>query len=330
MNILITSIGRETPLVFSFQKAFKKLGIQGKLTGIDMDPYAVGLSFVDGFYLAPRHTDPNFPDFLKDIISQEKIDLVIPTSDLDVAFLSKNRNEIEEYGCKLLISSSESIDVTNTKLAFFEYCHENHIKAPKVLTQDQETHIFPLFINSDTGRGSRDAHKINDIDELNYFLKEVPEPILTEYLEGQEYSVDCFCDFDGKIISIIPRKRKLIWGGEAFVTISDKNENIIERTKDLLEKFKISGPANVQCFLTPEDDVVFFEVNPRFGGASRLAFEAGADTPELLLRIMQGEKIDSRVGEMQDKLSMLRYKDDLFLTEADIEKIKQKAKGNYF
>jgi len=317
INTLIMSVGRKTPLIFSFQKAYKKLKIKGKIIGIDADKYAVGLQFVDIAKIVPLYNDQVFLNTFKKLLKQFKIDLIIPTSDDDLYFLNKYRNELNDLPLKIIISSEQVIAFNKDKNNFFEFCKKHSIPTLKIFPleklRSQEKLPFPFFINSAKGKGSRFAQKIENHEELRFFLKVTPKPIVSQFIDGQEYSVDCFCDFDGKIISIIPRQRLFTWGGEAFVTQTKKNKIIIKATQDFLEKISCCGPTNIQCFLTKQNEVVFFEINPRFGGASRLSFEAGANTPKYLLQLFMGQKIPSRIGQFKDNFTMLRFKDDLFI-----------------
>jgi len=81
----------------------------------------------------------------------------------------------------------------------------------------------------------------------------------------------------------------------------------------------MSGPVNIQCFFK-NNEVIFFEMNPRLGGASRLAIEAGAETPKLILNLLQGKEARPRIGTFKNKFVMLRYKDDIFIDEKDVKK----------
>ena len=324
LNILIMSAGRATPLFFAFRKAFNGLHIKGKIIAIDIDPYAAALQFADTSYIVPRQNSIHFKSALKKIISKENISLVIPLSDDDVMYLAREKKELQSSGAILLIPDLAIAKLSFNKLEFLEFCRKHHFKTPKVYTsaylkKGLKKLIFPLFINSNTGKGSRFAHKIEDAHDLKYFLKKINLPIVMEYIDAPEYSIDCFCDFDGNVISVVPRRRTFVWGGEAFVSVTEKNLKIIDTTVNLLRKLHMSGPVNIQCFFK-NNEVIFFEMNPRLGGASRLAIEAGAETPKLILNLLQGKEARPRIGTFKNKFVMLRYKDDIFIDEKDVKK----------
>ena len=65
INILFLSAGRRVELINSFREAKEKLGIEGKLVGVDLDELAPALNFVDVKYKVPRI---NSKDFIPTII----------------------------------------------------------------------------------------------------------------------------------------------------------------------------------------------------------------------------------------------------------------------
>ncbi|KKL08155.1 hypothetical protein LCGC14_2578730, partial [marine sediment metagenome] len=59
----------------------------------------------------------------------------------------------------------------------------------------------------------------------------------------------------------------------------------------------------------------FIEINPRFGGASNIAFKAGMESPLKILQIIKGENVKQFIGEFRENLIMLRYTQDFFITK---------------
>ena len=79
------------------------------------------------------------------------------------------------------------------------------IKSPDILT-------YPLVVKPKVGRGSRDIYNVNNGNELLFFSRYVNEPIIQEYLGGQEYTVDMLSNRQGEVLAIVPRKRLLSKG----------------------------------------------------------------------------------------------------------------------
>ena len=77
------------------------------------------------------------------------------------------------------------------------------------------------------------------------------------------------------------------------------------------------GHLTVQAFRTPTG-VAFIEINPRYGGAANLGFEAGAPTPEYAIRAARGERLEPRLGMYEVGLMMFRHAADLFVRDVDL------------
>jgi carbamoyl-phosphate synthase large subunit len=66
-------------------------------------------------------------------------------------------------------------------------------------------------------------------------------------------------------------------------------------------------------FLTPDDEVKFIEINPRFGGGVPLSIKAGANFPKWILQELLDRKTNIRFDGFEDNLIMLRYDSEVWL-----------------
>jgi len=178
-----------------------------------------------------------------------------------------------------------------------------------------KNYYFPLFIKPLDGSSSINAFRINNKKELNFFKEYVPNPIIQEMVFGSEYTVDVFCDFDSKPITIVPRKRLAIRSGEILKGIIDKDRTIINAIKNLVLKLKPFGHITVQCIKNDDGIVNILEINPRFGGGAPMSIDAGADSPKNLYRILMGENLQYN-EDYKDKLYFSRF-DDAIMIDAN-------------
>ncbi len=114
-------------------------------------------------------------------------------------------------------------------------------------------------------------------------------------VHGEEFSIDVFCDFEGRCLGAIPRTMIESKGGESIKGTSIKDEELIEFGRLVAETLPIWGPANVQCFRVSEDRHEVTDVNPRFGGGFPLPLAAGGRYPELALALARGERPEPRL-----------------------------------
>ncbi len=293
-NILITSSGRRVELVKAFIASRNRLGLKGKVICADADITAPTAAFADKAIQIPRINTPEYIDTLKQILIDERIALLIPTIDTELQTLADAKAELEETtGAKILISDAELIALCRDKEKTAKYLTQFGILAPTTYTLKDalEREIYPLFIKPRDGSSSIGAYKVKSSHELEFFASYVASPVIQDYLEGEEYSVDAFSDLESKIISIVPRKRLAVRGGEILKGQIDLNEKIIASVRELLDRLKPIGPITLQGFLSKDQDFYYTEINPRYGGGAPMSFAAGADSTEWLWRIIAGLQI---------------------------------------
>ena len=146
-------------------------------------------------------------------------------------------------------------------------------------------------------------------------LPGVPERRSHDYIRHD--TIDLFADFSGNIISVVPRQRILVVGGESYVSCTVKNPRLRDEAIRLSRALGLEGHNTIQCFLH-EGRVKFIEVNARYGGAAALGFAAGANTPRDLVRLVQGKEVAPHIDDFRDGLYMLRYTEDRFLDRGSL------------
>jgi carbamoyl-phosphate synthase large subunit len=281
-------------LVNCFKNARDRLGINGGVYAADITNTAPAVHFADKYFIIPRINQPNYIDSLIKICSQYSINLVVPTIDTELEILALNRERIEKIsGVKVMISNYDAVSACCDKYKTMEYFDKYGIDYPERIDINGKQPLnFPLFIKPYDGSSSINTFKVNNKTEYDFFINYVKNPIVQEYIDGTEYTVDCFCDFDGKIISVVPRIRLATRSGEILKGRIDKNRTIIENAKRVIKAFGFIGHITLQCFLCKDGRVLYIEINPRFGGGAPMSIMSGADTPSYLYRLLRGEKLE--------------------------------------
>ena len=295
INVLILSAGRRVELINCFKAARDKLDIKGNVIAVDISSTAPALYFADKRFIVPRINSEDYISLIISLCIENNISLVVPTIDTELEKLAKNKRLIERVtNARVMISDYESVAVCCDKFKTVEFFEKYGFGYPKVVTEsdiESGNYEFPLFIKPLNGSSSINAFKVNNKKELVFFLEYIKEPILQECVCGKEYTVDCFSDFDGNIITVVPRLRIATRGGEVLKGRVEKNRTIIEEVKRLIKKSGFVGQVTVQCFLCEDDNIKFIEINPRFGGGAPMSIMAGADSCENLYRLISGESL---------------------------------------
>jgi len=322
VNILISSAGRRGALVKCFKDTIKGMErCNGKVISVDASPLAAALYLSDKHYIISRISDQNYINILLNICRKEDIKLIIPTIDTELLILSQNKEIFEKKGIRIAISDTKVIEICSNKLKTFQFFKENNIPTVETFSYCQVDKIeklnYPLFIKPCSGSASINTYKINNRKELDFFINYIDNPVIQEYTEGKEFTMDILADFNGKVLNVVPRERIEVRAGEINKGRTVKDKKIIEYVKNITEKLGAIGPITIQCF-KKGNEIKFTEINPRIGGGYPLSFAAGANYPELLIRMVFGEKIEPVLGEFEENLIMLRWEDAVFIKRDEI------------
>lgn len=321
MNVLITSASRKVSLVKAFQRALTEEG-GGQVIAIDASPRSAALYFADKGYIVPPGLGQDFVTAVQGICQKQNVQLLIPTRDEELLFFAELREPLRQMGVTVMVPKPEVVKICQDKRLFIAFCAQYGFLVPKTYEAAIAVAEFPVFVKERFGKGSKKVFRVESTSELNSLLSRLKEPIIQQYVEVPEYTVDLFADFSGRVLSVVPRERIFIFGGESFIGGTCKNWDIIKEAQRLAQALGLVGHATIQCFWH-EDRVKFIEVNPRYGGGANLAFAAGAFTPRMLVRLVLGKKVKPCIGEFEADYYMLRYTEDLFLSEQGMKQIER-------
>ena len=244
----------------------------------------------------------------------------MPTVDLDLKTLAKNKEKFSAAGCTILVSDYEVVDICQDKRKTFKFLVKNRFDTPQTCTPGQALSKkikYPCFLKPWDGYASRGTATAKNRSELLFYSKRVPNCIVQEFIKGQEFTCDVFVGFDGEVKCVVPRKRIETRAGEVSKSETSKNSMVMRRTAELIGKLGAGpGVITVQMILTKDKQLKFIEINPRFGGGAPLSIRAGADFPKWILQQMAGKKLKIKFDGFEDKLRMLRYDAEVWIKKS--------------
>ncbi len=267
----------------------------------DITKHSVGQFLADDFALVPPCGAADLWQKLEQVLVEKHIDLVIPSLDETLVLWAEHKDELEkEYGVKVIISNAETIRTFADKYRTFLFFSAHGIPTPRTSLAKE----FPL-IKPRQGRGGRGVRVTNDPNV------DMTEMISQELLIGQEYTVDCLVDGEGKPVYIIPRKRLNVKEGKSVNGEVVDDPEITRWVEQICASIRFLGPVNMQCFKT-EDGVKFTEINPRIAGGMALGLAASENWITLLVDYILPRKTvvpkPIRYG-----LRMYRYYEEIFV-----------------
>lgn len=293
MNILFTNAGRRTYLVefvLELRQSYDELNIF--LSDCD--------STVPSFYLDEKITniktpkvvnnENNYFSVLKNKIIENKIDLLIPLSDLDLEVIAINRDELVNLNCFPLVSEKNFIESCLNKKKFFDFCYENNLRTPELINQeDIAKDNLPVVCKKIFGSGSNDLKFIYYTSEIN--VKKSIDVIYQKLIVGTEYHIDIFNDFQGNYISHCVKEKVSMRSGE-----TDKAFIVHEMMLDEFA-FKISTATkhigNLDCdiMVDKKKDIFCIDFNPRFGGGYPVTHLSGMNYLKAAVDLCLGNQI---------------------------------------
>ena len=309
--VLFTCAGQRVDIVTAFGRA-------GAYTiAVDASPLAPALYHAHRLAIVSRFDDPGYVEDLRALVEEHDVRLIVPLHDGDHLVLARARDTL---GCAVLISPPEVVERTGDKYLAHLFFEERGIPSPPTwLPGDVPDDLeYPVLVKSRRGFGSRNIFRARDRGELEFFLRYTPVDSMVQCVcPGEEFSIDVFCDFDGRCVNAIPRTMIESKGGESIKGMTIKDWDLIEFGAHVAETLGIHGPANVQCFREPDGTHRVTDVNPRFGGGFPAHLAAGSRYPELALALANGEPLERRLGDFREGVVMTRFFSQLTLAAGD-------------
>jgi carbamoyl-phosphate synthase large subunit len=314
LNVLVTAGSRRVPLVQAFQRALAEAELSGSVVVTDVNPMSPAVHVASRAYKVSLATDPAYLDEIGAISYQERIGLIVPTIDDELPLFGRVRPSFERMGVRVATSSESTAALCNDKHALCQYLRTRGMPAAATYLPSTlpATPAFPLFIKPRYGRGSVSAFPVRNARELEFFLQYVEQPVIQEFLEGAEYTIDMLCDFEGQPLSIVPRQRVVIRSGVTDRGRTTDDPTLIDLALACAGTLDFTGAVNIQCRMVRGKPVIF-EINPRFSGGIPLTIAAGADFPRMLVDLAAGRRVRPAIGQFQAELWMTSYEQSLFV-----------------
>jgi len=321
VKVLFTCIGRRVSLLNSFRQAAKQLKLNISLLGTDTTALSSALQLCDKSFLVKPVKHRDYIKQLLSIVKSNRINLIIPTVDLDLKLLAKNKQKFAELGCCILVSELNVIDTCQDKRKTFKFLKSNGFNTPVTMSISaalaKKKVNWPCFLKPWDGYASRGNAIVKNRKELMFYAKRIPNAICQEFIEGDEYTCDVYVDFDMKVRCVVPRKRIEVRSGEVSKGQVVKHRGIMSESAMLVTKLGAGpGVITVQLFLTGDGAIKPIEINPRFGGGVPLSIKAGANFPKWILQELIGSKPSIRFDGFKDRMVMLRYDSEVWLQNA--------------
>jgi len=240
--VLFTCAGQRVDIVDAFNRA-------GATTvATDVNALAPALYAAQHRALVPGIEDDDYLPALRRLVDEHDVRVVVPLTDLDHVVLAEARHEL---GALLLLPDAEIVARLGDKYLAHVLFEERGIDSPPTWLPNAvpDDAPFPLLVKARVGFGSRHIYRADDAHELEFFLARTPvDSMVQSVCSGEEFSIDVFCDLDGRCLNAIPRTMIESKGGESIKGMTIRDQRLIELACHVAETLELVGPANIQCF----------------------------------------------------------------------------------
>jgi carbamoyl-phosphate synthase large subunit len=305
-----------------------------RLVGTDMSERAIGRHLCDAFHLVPAGADPGFPDAIRAIVEQERVDAVLPQSSFDLEGLAAHR---DAFPVPVLVSRPDTIHRSNDKAETYTLLHQIGVPAPAFRRVTGATGVEaaarelgypdkPVCFKPVFSSGSRGFRVLDPtVDRAHQLLYERPgavamrleeavellpadgaDLLVMELATGGERTIDGIADGRHVILGH-PKTREAMRAGLAMYFVTLEDDALMEMADRIVTEFRIEHFFNIQ--LVGEHVI---EINPRI---STVVYQEDLNLPYLGVKRALGEITTDELialrGRLRPGRTALRYFDQV-------------------
>ncbi len=281
LTVLVTGVGGPgiAGTVYSLRNNPDNRPIE--IIGVDSDPNAVGRHLVDSFAVVPLASSHNFINRIHDIAWLHEVNVILPHNTAELPQLATKSGWFAERDITVAISSAVTMGLANNKYKTMQIAKRIDIPVPECTLVKSSRELIAVaealgypdktvIVKPPVSHGGKGFHILAE----DYFM-DTSELLVSEYLPGKEYSVDCF---GGRYQDVaIPRIREKVRDGVAFRTKIDLRTDLIEQSLKLAYHLGLEYAFGFQFKEDAEGMPRLIECNPRVQGTMVASTLAGTN-----------------------------------------------------
>lgn len=276
-NILFLGGSKKISLAKSFIKAGQVLKTRVKIFSYELKPLEP-ICLVGQTVPGLKWDDERIQKHLVETITRHKINVVIPFVDQATILCGQLQEVCPDTFFP--VSSKQACQIMFDKIRADTWFREHKFLVPENIPEP------PLIAKPRVGSGGKQNVIIHNGDELAIFKKNysTEEYLVQRFIDGVEYTVDCYVDRNGRVVSIIPRQRLEVMSGEVTRSLTEKNQKIINLARKIINLAALRGPLAIQFLKEKGTGKIYVtEVNARIGSGVVTSIAAGANIAQFIL-----------------------------------------------
>jgi carbamoyl-phosphate synthase large subunit len=321
VTVLVTCAGSAPAQAFI--RALKsQTDLEVKLVGTDTVPRSAGLFDCDAAYTVPRVDDPCFLEAIEAICRAEDVDIVVPIAQFELELFAGAADRLRSgTGAHVISNSPEAVALALDKRASVMAVAAAGVTVPEIHELDRGAEPrLPAIVKPANGAGSVGITVVRDFEELPAALRAAgPRPVVQDFIEGEEYTVDLVVAPDGEVLAAAPRIRVEVRAGQSYKSVTVEDPEISEAARRCAQALGITAQANVQLIKRRTDGRPYFvECNAKFAAAMGLAIGAGLNIPLLYVKLALGMEVKPEELQWRKGMWLLRSWNDRVVAEEAI------------
>ena len=284
INIMMLGGARRVSMAELFKRSGERIGHEVNIISYELLEQ-VPIALVGKVVVGLRWSDPNVVADIVKVAKEYEIDIILPFVDGAIEIASKVRQHLP--GVFVPVGDFEVNRTMFDKVEAAKAFEKAGLPIPR--TYSAINAKMPAIAKPRKGSASRGIKIFHTLDELMQ-LEGLSDYLVQEYIENRdEYTVDCYVSQAGEILTVVPRVRLEVMGGEVTRTITCRNQTLDRLSRQVIETFSLRGPVTLQ-FLHDLDRnrYLLMEVNPRLGGGVVCSIYAGAPITDYIIDESRG------------------------------------------
>src|SRR5690242_8962806 len=110
-SVLLSAAGRRVALLRILRDSMQELELAPRVIATDLHRTSPAMLLADSARVVPPYRDPQCLPQLLQIIRDQGVFLLVPTIDPELPFYALHRQQMEEAGCRINISSPQAIEI---------------------------------------------------------------------------------------------------------------------------------------------------------------------------------------------------------------------------
>ncbi len=284
----------------------------------------------DGTFVAPSLTSGSYIPWLLSMCVLFKIDVIFPTSSLELELMASRKDDFEKIGVQVSVSSLQSVQIAGDKIksweSFSRFMPRQVVanNANDVLEFSREVKSIcckPVNLCGGKGFAVVDEEKATEVSLFHAYGKKhyislwqlckavekcASPMILQEYHEGMDYVAGALAA-NGKMTHFCGCFASKLEFGATVAGEIQPCEKAQEIAQKVIEGLGIDGNVGFDFIVKDDGTVLLVDINLRVNATVQFYAKAGLNMPWLRVKQLLGSDVSDEQPEIDYGLQIVKY-----------------------